>query len=111
MSKAVSISGTTYTVTGTVKNKADQKGVEDLHVFVYDKDFINDDFLGIAVTDASGKFSINFDASQFNKYFDNETDLYFIVKDAGLALLSTKENYIKDADESTPPINLLAASI
>ena len=43
MSNSISISGTIYTVNGSVKK--DNKGVLDLHVEVYDKDIFEDDFL------------------------------------------------------------------
>ncbi len=108
MSNAISISGTKYTVTGTVKNKVDNQGILDLHVLVYDKDKIGrDDFLGIAITDVSGVFSLTFDAFKFRSIIDWSPDLYFIVQDAGLELLSTKNNVIENADESTPSITLV----
>lgn len=111
MSSSIIISGTRYTVKGTVTNEhaheGEEKGVLDLHVSVYDKDFLNkDDYLGIGVTDATGAFSVSFDASQFKNFIDRKPDLYFIVEDGGLELLNTKDDVIKDADESTPPINL-----
>ena len=105
MSKAISISGSTYTVSGTVKK--DNQGVLDLHVEVYDKDLLQDDFLGIGVTDSSGAFSVSFDSSKFASLFDRNPDLYFVVIDYGLELLSTKDQIIKDATEATPPINLV----
>ena len=106
MSKAVAISGTNYTVTGTVSKRKDKQGILDLHVLVYDKDFLRDDFLGIGVTDSTGTFSVSFDSSKFSSFIDRKPDLYFIVKDAGTELLNTKKNVIKNADETTPPINL-----
>jgi len=106
MSNAITISGNIYTVSGTVKNIANNEGVEDLHVITYDKDIIGDDFLGIAVTDAQGAFSLSFDKSKFNKFFDRKPDLYFIVEDGGYQLLNTKNSVIKNAGTSTPPINL-----
>lgn len=105
MTNAISISGSTYTVTGTVTNQANNEGVVDLHVLVYDKDLIHDDFLGIAVTDKTGTFTISFDASKFGWFVDRSPDLYFIVKDAGLELLNTKGQVINEANESTAPIN------
>ncbi|NNE15013.1 MAG: hypothetical protein HKN51_08545 [Saprospiraceae bacterium] len=107
MSNAITISGSQYTVTGSVKNKKDNKGIIDLHVIVYDKDLIFDDVLGIANTDKNGNFSLTFEWSKFKNFLDRKPDLYFVVKDAGLELLSTKENVIKEADESTPPINFV----
>lgn len=106
MSNAITISGSQYTVTGTVKNKANNKGIVDLHVLAYDKDLLFDDFLGIAVTNTDGTFSLTFDSSEFKSLLDRSPDLYFVVKDAGLELLCTKDNYIRNANASTPPINL-----
>ena len=107
MSNAITISGTTYTVTGTVKNKDNNEGIEDLHVLVYDKDILEDDFLGIAVTDAQGVFSLSFDTSKFKSLFDRSPDIYFIVQDGGFELLDTKDQLIEDANASTPQITLL----
>jgi hypothetical protein len=107
MSNAVAISGTKYTVTGTVTKAKNNERVVDLHVLLYDKDpILRDDFLGIGVTDKTGTFVVSFDSSKFSSFLDRKPDLYFIVMDYGTKLLSTKEDTIKDADESTPPINL-----
>jgi hypothetical protein len=107
MIDAITIVGTEYTVSGTVINKENALGVVDLHVLVYDTDFLNkDDFLGIGVTDASGGFRVKFDASQFKSFIDRAPDLYFVVKDAGFELLNTIEQVIKNANASTPPIKL-----
>ncbi|MDE5068073.1 MAG: hypothetical protein O4752_02550, partial [Trichodesmium sp. St4_bin8_1] len=85
MNKAITIStsiSTTYMVEGKIIDKKTKKGVVDLRVFVYDKDPVLDDFLGIAVTDKEGVFKLSFDASQFRffKVLDRNPDLYFIVK-------------------------------
>lgn len=105
MSNAISISGSTYTVSGTVKK--DNKGVLDLHVEVYDEDLIRDQFLGIGVTDSSGAFSVSFDASKFKSFLERKPDLYFVVIDYGLELLRTKDQVINEASTSNPPINLV----
>lgn len=107
MNDALSISGSIYTVKGSVKNKKNNLGVLNLQVLAYDKDPIGkDDFLGIGVTDASGVFSISFDASKFACLFDRSPDLYFVVNDAGLELLNTEDHVIRNATTATPPINL-----
>lgn len=107
MSNAITISGSTYTVVGTVKNKTNNEGVLDLQVLAYDKDPIGkDDFLGIGITNSAGAFTISFDSNKFAWIFDRSPDLYFIVEDGGLELLNTKENVIKDANASTADINL-----
>jgi hypothetical protein len=108
MSNAVTITGSTYKVVGTVKNKENKEGVVDLQVLVYDYDPIGkDDFLGIGVTDATGTFSVSFEASAFRtkKVLDRAPDLYFIIEDGGYVLLNTKDAVIKNANPSTPPIN------
>ncbi len=110
MSQAITISGSQYTVSGTVKNIANQTGVWDLQVLIYDNDSMGkDDFLGIGITNASGAFSVSFDASQcrFLTIWDRKPDLYFIVNDGGYLLLNTKTTTIYNANESTPPINLM----
>ena len=107
MSTALSISGSKYTVTGTVLNIDTNEGILDLHVLIYDKDKISkDDFLGIGITDKNGVFSVTFDVERFWSIVDWTPDLYFVVQDAGLELLNTKENFIQDAKEDTPPIIL-----
>jgi len=107
MNNAVTISGSNYTVTGTVKNIETQQGILDLHVLAYDHDSIGrDDFLGIASTNRDGVFTLEFDVSKFSFIVDRSPDLYFIVKDAGTELLNTKDNVIQNADASTPPIIL-----
>lgn len=105
MSKAVTISGSTYTVKGTVKKN--NIGILDLHVEVYDNDRVKDDFLGIGVTDSTGTFRVSFDSSKFKDVFERSPDLYFVVIDYGLELLNTRERTIYDATEATPPINLV----
>ncbi|MEM9549177.1 MAG: hypothetical protein AAGA77_24535, partial [Bacteroidota bacterium] len=93
---------------GTVLDMKTKKGILDLHVIIYDKDNVeSDDFLGIGVTDSNGEFTVDFDASQFSFFLvDRQPDLYFIVNDAGTELLNTKDNFIQNADEETPPILL-----
>jgi hypothetical protein len=105
MNNAISISGTTYTITGTVKNITNNKGIVDLLVLVYDEDLIgHDDFLGIGITDSNGVFQVSFDASKFRfrSILDKKPDLYFVIEDGGYELLNTKTDVLKNADENTP---------
>jgi len=107
---AISISGTIYTIVGTVKNVADNKGIADVIVSVYDEDLLaKDEFLGIGVTDVEGTFRISFDARKFRflSVFDRKPDLYFMVVDGGFELLNTKNEVIKNADEFSPPLNFV----
>ncbi len=97
---------TLYTVSGNVKDINGGQGVPDLHVLVYDKDLLKDDFLAIGVTDTQGNFSVQFEASKFRSFLERRPDLYFIVKDAGFELLSTKDSPIKNAGVNTSGIDL-----
>jgi hypothetical protein len=92
-------------MSGTVKK--DNKGVLELHVEVYNKYEIKDDFLGIGVTDSSRVFSVSFDSVKFANFFNKEPDLYFVVIDYGLERLNTKEHLINNATEATSTINFL----
>lgn len=105
MSKSITITDSNYTVKGVVTEVETGKGILDLHVIAYDKDhWTADDFLGIAVTNNKGEFTLTFPAANFRKPFERKPDIYFIIKDAGLELLSTKKYPINNADESAPPI-------
>jgi len=96
-----------YTVSGSVKNALTNLPVVDLHVLVYDEDFLTaDQFLGIGVTNQNGEFNVQFDSSKFDRLFERKPDLYFVVKDGGFELLSTKESLIKNAGVNTEGINL-----
>lgn len=101
---SISISGSTYTVVGTVTNKATGDGLADLHVVLYDKDLLKDDFLAIAVTDKKGGFEAQFDSSRFESLLDRKPDIYFSIRDGGFELLNTKDDPIKNATESSTPI-------
>lgn len=105
--KSLTISGSKYTVTGTVRNQADNEGVADLRVLVYDQDIAIDDFLGIGVTNKEGVFEVTFDASKFESLFDWWPDLYFVVQDGGFELLNTENQARKDMKPDSAPIDLL----
>lgn len=101
---SLSISGSVYTIQGTVINKANNQNVADLHVIVYDKDLLKDDFLGIGVTAPDGSFEVSFDSHAFEILLDRKPDLYFIIRDAGLELLSTKSDPIKNSKPNNDPL-------
>jgi hypothetical protein len=108
MGNAISISGSTYTIRGTVLDSVNNQPVVGLNVTIYEKDLITkDDFLGIGVTDKAGAFEISFLASVFSlSIFDRKPDLYFIVDDGGTQLLNTRDHAIRNADRSTLDIVL-----
>ncbi len=104
MSDAITLSGSQYTVTGTVRDQTNNQGVVGLDVIVYDKDLVtSDDFLALGVTDPDGTFTVSFEAGTF---LTSKPDLYFVVSDNGTELLNTRDSPINNADTDTPPIDL-----
>ena len=80
--------------------------VPNLRVFAFDRDWVQDDPLGSAVTDASGAFRIYYTASDFKPgtFLDVELfggpDVYFRVEDAasGTVLLAEPPSRGRDSD-------------
>ena len=105
--QAITIKGTDYTLQARVL-WGGERPASGLSVAVYDKDILQDDFLGKTITTEDGGFDISFAEKDFKGLFcDHKPDLYFIITDAdGKELLNTKESAINNADEKTPPITL-----
>jgi len=106
--QAITIKGTYYLLQARVlwSNETPAGG---LLVHVYDKDMINDDFLGKTITAEDGGFDLSFTEKDFKGlFFDRKPDLYFIINnDEGEELFNTKESVIKNANEKTTPITLI----
>jgi len=71
-------------IVGTIVEAESGKPLSGLQVRAYDKDFLFDDKLGTAVTDAQGKFRIDYYAIDFSLLAGLETvpELYLRVFDA-----------------------------
>lgn len=85
-------------VIGTILEEESGKPLKGLQVRAFDKDLLFDDKLGTTVTDAAGKFRIDFSSMNFSLLADMETvpDLYIRVFDAtGKKLLYTSEKAIR----------------
>lgn len=86
-----------FTVLGTVVDTTTGSGAAGLRVEVWDKDFIHDDYLGDAVTDQDGRFTIIFDDYYFWELFtDHWPDLYFKVFHQGALATSTEDSVLWD---------------
>lgn len=106
---AVTTQGSTTTVRGVVLDKATNAPVVDVIVAAYDKDLLTeDDFLGIAPTDAQGRFEIQFDQRAVGDLLGRRPDLYFTVLDGGTLLANTRDNTLRNAGPDTPDIVILA---
>lgn len=86
-------------VIGTVVEAESGKPLAGLQVRAFDKDLFIDDKLGIATTDAAGKFRINYSQLDFSSVIGTETmpELYIRVFDAtGKKLLFTSEKEVRE---------------
>ena len=86
-------------VIGTIVEEESGKPIAGLQVRAFDKDFLFDDKLGTAVTDAAGKFRIDYSSLDFSLIQDLETvpELYIRVFDStGKKLLFTSEKSIRN---------------
>lgn len=77
----------TWTILGTVSGRDGR--LEGLKVLAYDADLIQDDFLGEAITDAQGRFRIDYPGSAFRQtvvpgadFERGGPELYFRIEDA-----------------------------
>jgi len=83
---------------GQVVEEESGRPIAGLHVRAFDKDLLFDDKLGVAVTDAEGKFRIDYSQLDFSSIFGTETspELYVRVYDVNdKKLLYTSEKSIR----------------
>lgn len=85
-------------IIGTILEEESGKPLSGLQVRAFDKDLVFHDKLGVAVTDATGSFRIEYSQVDFSSIFGTETvpDLFIRVYDAtGKKLLYTSQNAIR----------------
>lgn len=85
-------------VVGTIVEEESGQPLAGLRVQALDKDILFDDKLGVAITDASGSFRIDYSQLNFSSFLGTETvpELYIRVYDAsGKKLLYTTKNAIR----------------
>jgi carotenoid cleavage dioxygenase len=71
-------------------------------VRAYDKDWVFDDKLGDTLTDAEGRFEIEYSEYQFRDLEEKQPDLYLRVYDpSGKKLLYTSENAVRRSAQVT----------
>jgi DNA-binding transcriptional MerR regulator len=85
----------TFTITGHILHAQTSNGIPDLRVEAWDKDLIFNDLVGSSVTDAEGKFSIEFFAAYFQECFlDRRPDLFFQVFNANNEQIASTEDSV-----------------
>ncbi len=86
-----------YTINGRVINRTTGQGIARLRVEAWDKDVKYNDLLGIADTDAAGRFTMAFDTTYFREYApDVSPDLFFKVFQEKTLLKSTEKEVVKN---------------
>jgi predicted flap endonuclease-1-like 5' DNA nuclease len=91
-----------YQIWGKVLEKESGKGVPNITVKAFDKDFRTDDALGSCVTDKNGRFIIKYSEKDFRDLviFDRKPDLYLTLHDwLGTRIKSTKNRIRYNASE------------
>ena len=106
--QAVTVSGVNWTVVGTVLG-TNGLPVPGLMIEGWDKDFSDDDVLGRGTTNEKGQFEIKFEKRHFSdRGLEKRPDLYFLIFKDGTLIAHTKDQVLKNVDESLAPIVLNA---
>jgi class 3 adenylate cyclase len=71
-----------FVLSGVVSERESGLPLAGLLVRAFDRDWVSDDYLGSATTDAEGRYEVHFTAAAFADAFDREPDLYVRVFDA-----------------------------
>jgi carotenoid cleavage dioxygenase len=72
-----------FRVEGVIREQGSGRPLSNLTVRAFDKDLINDDHLGDAVTDANGRFEIHFTDEAFKDAIETRPDIYLSVFEHG----------------------------
>ena len=86
-------------VVGTIVEEGSGKPLAGLQVRAFDKDLLFHDKLGVAITDATGSFRIEYSQVDFSSIFGTETvpELFIRIFDAsGKKLLYTSQKAIRN---------------
>jgi hypothetical protein len=85
-----------WSVSGRILERETHRPLSDLIVRAFDRDWIFDDKLGFATSDADGCFEIRFGAEAFRDAFETRPDIYLQVFDqSGTRLLHETSDAIR----------------
>ncbi|MBL1278765.1 MAG: hypothetical protein COA33_000710 [Fluviicola sp.] len=90
-----------FKISGKVINYL-KMAVTGITIEAWDKDLMFDDYLGSAITNKKGEFTIEFDDSKFKELFlDNCPDVFFKIYKNKKLIHSTEKDVIINADQKT----------
>ncbi|HRI79087.1 MAG TPA: hypothetical protein PLR06_06070 [Cyclobacteriaceae bacterium] len=100
-----------FTLKGRLLNKGGTL-LSGFKILVHDKDLFRDDYLGTAVSDQEGRWTIKFDSASFSNMFlginfDKRPDLYFKVYDNDQVVLDTSGNPMRNVEGFEHRIDLV----
>jgi hypothetical protein len=97
----------THQIKGYVKSEKGQQPIPKLRIEAWDKDLLIDDFLGAAISDEKGYFSIDFREEFYQEIiFDRKPDIYFKVWKGDQMLLDTQKSVRWNVKIESKPVTL-----
>ncbi len=96
-----------YVIQGTVVDRVTRAGIQGVKIEAWDRDTRYHDMLGVATTDANGRFTIGFQTAYFGDYApDRSPDLFFKAFLGEREMLSTFETPMMNVQRGTTTVTL-----
>ncbi len=96
-----------YVIQGTVVDRVSRAGIQGVKVEAWDRDTRYHDMLGVATTDANGRFTIGFQTAYFGDYApDRSPDLFFKAFIGEREMLTTFETPMMNVERGTTTVTL-----
>lgn len=96
-----------YVIQGTVVDRVTRAGIQGVKVEAWDRDTRYHDMLGVATTDANGRFTIGFQTAYFGDYApDRSPDLFFKAFLGEREMLTTYETPMMNVQRGTTEVTL-----
>ena len=101
----------TFKILGRIIDETTHNGIAGLRVEAWDKDLVIDDLVGSALTDAEGRFEIEFSESYFSEiFFDRSPDLFFKVFAGDTLIKSTGDSVLWNLTAGNIPVEIAIAA-